>query len=98
MGGVKKITDAMLYAAAVACVDAMTEAEFAEGRTFPAISRIREVSKLVAVRVIEVALAEDLCTKITADDVDEPGSLEKLVAKKMYDPIYAPLVDPSHGN
>ena len=41
----------MLYAAAVACVDAMTEDEFASGRTFPAIDRIRDVSHLVAVRV-----------------------------------------------
>mmetsp|Transcript_28987 Transcript_28987/g.86540 ORF Transcript_28987/g.86540 Transcript_28987/m.86540 type:complete len:623 (-) Transcript_28987:53-1921(-) len=98
VGGVSEITDPMLYAAAVACADAMTEAEFAEGRTFPAISRIREVSKLVAVRVIEVALAEGLCTKISKADVVGPGSLEALVAKKMYDPVYAPLVDPSHGN
>ena len=95
VAGVREITDPMLYAAAVACVDAMTEAEFASGRTFPAIDRIRSVSHLVAVRVIEVALKEGLTTKIKPAEVAEEGALEELVAKKMYDPIYAPLVDPS---
>ena len=94
--GVTEITDPMLYAAAVACVDAMTEEEFASGRTFPAIDRIREVSHLVAVRVIEVALREGLTTKIKPAQVaGREGALEELVAKKMYDPIYVPLVDPS---
>jgi len=95
VAGVKEITDPMLYAAAVACVDAMTESEFASGRTFPSIDRIREVSHLVAVRVIQVALKEGLTAKISQTDINEAGSLEELVAKKMYDPIYVPLVDPS---
>ena len=96
VAGVTEITDPMLYAAAVACVDAMTEEEFASGRTFPAIDRIREVSHLVAVRVIEVALREGLTTKIKPAQVaGREGALEELVAKKMYDPIYVPLVDPS---
>ena len=44
VAGVQQITDGMLYAAAVACVDAMTPEEEASGRTFPDISRIRQVS------------------------------------------------------
>jgi malate dehydrogenase (oxaloacetate-decarboxylating)(NADP+) len=95
VAGVKEITDPMLYAAAVACVDAMTPEEFASGRTFPAIDRIREVSHLVACRVIEVALQEGLTTKIQQKNIDEAGSLEELVTSKMYDPKYVPLVDPS---
>ena len=43
VAGVQQITDGMLYAAAVACVDAMTPEEVADGRTFPDISRIRQV-------------------------------------------------------
>ena len=95
VAGVKEITDSMLYAAAVACVDAMTPEEFASGRTFPAIDRIRDVSRLVAVRVIEVALKEGLTTKVQQSHIDAAGSLEALVSKKMYDPLYVPLVDPS---
>ena len=83
----------MLYAAAVACVDAMTPDEIAEGRTFPKIDRIREVSHNVAVEVIKVALDSGLTTKITSEDVPTDEALAALVASKMYDPTYVPLVD-----
>jgi len=95
ISGVKEITDQMLYAAAVACVDAMTPEEHAEGRTFPAIDRIRSVSHNVAVEVIKVALDAGLTTKLDREDVPTDEKLYELVARKMYDPTYAPLVDPS---
>ena len=91
VAGVREITDGMLYAAAVACVDSMTPEEIASGRTFPAINRIREVSCNVACAVIRVALEHELVTK----PVGCESELEALVASKMYDPTYAPLVDPS---
>jgi len=93
VAGVKEITDKMLYAASVACVDAMTADEIASGRTFPAIERIRDVSHGVACHVIRVAMAQGLTTKVSASLSDE--ALERLVAQKMYDPMYVPLVDPS---
>ena len=65
----------MLYQAAVACTDAMTDDEIASGRTFPAISRIREISKEVACNVIEVALDENLCTKLSRKDVPTRDAL-----------------------
>ena len=92
VAGVKEINDQMLYAAAVACVDAMTPDEIASGRTFPAIDRIRDVSHAVAVEVIKVALKDKLTTKIATDLTDQ--ELSDLVARKMYDPVYCPLVDP----
>ena len=94
LAGVKEINDAMLYAAAVACVDAMNSEEIASGQTFPAIARIREVSHNVAVEVIKVGLAQGLCTRISREDVPTDEALGDLVARKMYDPMYAPLVDP----
>jgi hypothetical protein len=42
VGGIKRITDKMLYTAAVACADAMSPADYAEGRSFPNIQNIRE--------------------------------------------------------
>ena len=95
VAGVSEITDQMLYAAAVACVDAMTPEENAEGRTFPAIDRIRDVSHNVAVEVIKVAIDAGLTTKLSKEDMKDDASLAELVARKMYDPVYAPLVDPS---
>lgn len=42
MAGIKRITDKMLYSAAVACADSITAEDMAEGRTFPKIQSIRE--------------------------------------------------------
>jgi malate dehydrogenase (oxaloacetate-decarboxylating)(NADP+) len=42
VAGIKRITDKMLYTAAVACADSMTPECVAEGRTFPKIQNIRE--------------------------------------------------------
>lgn len=41
------ITDQMLYIAAVACANTVEEEEIKQGRTFPQIKRIREVSHAV---------------------------------------------------
>lgn len=94
VAGVKKITDKMLYVAAVACSDSMTTEEKAEGRTFPRINRIREVSLKVACAVIREALENDMTTKITSKHLEE--GLENVVARKMYFPAYHPLVANKH--
>ena len=73
----------------------MTPEENAEGRTFPAIDRIRDVSHNVAVEVIKVAIDAGLTTKLSKEDMKDDAKLAELVARKMYDPVYAPLVDPS---
>ena len=91
VSGVTEITDRMLYLAAEACTNSMTKEEIAEGRTFPHINRIREVSKNVAIAIIEEGLRMGLCTKIkrTGNELD----LYKLVSAKMYYPNYVPLVN-----
>jgi malate dehydrogenase (oxaloacetate-decarboxylating)(NADP+) len=90
VAGVTTVTDQMLYLAAVACSETMTEAEISEGRTFPNLDRIRDVSHAVACAVIEEALAEGLCTKINGDlTMDQ---ISDLVSSKMYYPQYTPLV------
>lgn len=94
LAGVSKITDTILYAAAKACTDSMTEEEMGWGRTFPSLKRIREVSHNIACAVIRQAQEEDLTTKITARDLKRDGSLEAYVSRKMYFPAYVPLVDP----
>jgi malic enzyme len=92
VAGVAKITDRMLYRAAVACTDSMNAEEMAEGRTFPCVRRIREVAHAVACAVIDEALKEGLATKITSKHVVE--GIPSLVSRKMYYPSYVPLVDP----
>ncbi len=89
ISGVSIITDKMLYVAAAACTNTMTDAEREEGRTFPDIRRIREVSKQVAVAVIQEGLDAGLVTKLSKKDMAE--GLESLVEKKMYYPDYVPI-------
>ena len=90
VGGVTHITDKMLYRAAEACTHSMTQDEIDEGRTFPNVARIREVNKLVAVAVLEEALACDMAVKIGKRELAE--GLNGLVSRKMYYPFYVPLV------
>jgi malate dehydrogenase (oxaloacetate-decarboxylating)(NADP+) len=89
IAGVQIITDKMLYKAALAIPKAMTKDEIAEGRTFPNIKRIREVSQFVAVAVIEEAIKSGLTTKITEK---HKLDLLSLVQRKQYNPHYVPLV------
>ena len=92
VGGVSKITNKMLFVAALACTNSMTSEEIAEGRTFPAVKRIRDVSHAVACAVIDEALKEGLTTTLTAANLKE--GVPELVARKMYYPSYVPLIDP----
>eukprot|EP00598_Pedospumella_elongata_P000519 CAMPEP_0184978344 /NCGR_PEP_ID=MMETSP1098-20130426/8864_1 /TAXON_ID=89044 /ORGANISM="Spumella elongata, Strain CCAP 955/1" /LENGTH=587 /DNA_ID=CAMNT_0027501465 /DNA_START=49 /DNA_END=1812 /DNA_ORIENTATION=+ len=92
VGGIERITDRMLYTAAVACADAMTPQCFAEGRTFPNIKNIREVSLQVATAIVKVALEEDLCRKIDPEDVTDDEWIRNFIARKMYFPSYVPLL------
>ena len=95
LAGVQRITDTMIYAAAIACSDAMTEEEIAEGRTFPRLNRIRIVSHAVALAVIEQAFKENQVTSISESDLKRSGNLSNLISRKMYYPVYVPLVDPN---
>lgn len=91
VAGVSRITDRMLYVAAVACSNSMTDEEIAEGRTFPDVKRIRDVSHAVACAVIDEALDKGLTTKITPKKLAE--GIPELVRRKMYFPDYVPLID-----
>lgn len=51
VGKCRIITDAMIYKASIALSDSLTQAEENEGRIFPDVSRIRDVSFKVACAV-----------------------------------------------
>lgn len=88
--GAKTVTDRMLYVAAEALANFVTEEELAEGKVFPHINKIREVSHRVAVAVIREAAREGQAPKVSEKDM---ANLEEFVAKKMYEPIYTPLIE-----
>ena len=90
IAGLERITDSMLYAAAVATADSLNEQEIAEGRTFPNVNRIRDVSHAVACAVIKQGLKEDMCDKIIPRHLEE--GIESVVTRKMYYPEYVPII------
>ena len=58
--GAKEVTDAMFIKAARALAALIREPELAEGRVYPALNRIHEVSHAIAVAVAEEACAHQL--------------------------------------
>ncbi|MCA9909126.1 MAG: NAD-dependent malic enzyme, partial [Anaerolineae bacterium] len=81
----KHVTDEMFAAAAEALAHLATEDDLAQGRIFPALTRIREVSLEIATAVAEVAYAEG-----HARD-PRPANLKEFIAQQMYDPHYKPM-------
>jgi len=77
-----RVTDEM-FAVAARCVDEKVSREdFDQGRIFPSLLRIREVSLHIAIAVARVVFTR----KLTA--MAEPADLPGFVKSKMYDPIY----------
>jgi malate dehydrogenase (oxaloacetate-decarboxylating)(NADP+) len=88
--GAKSVTQRMLYVAAEALAKFVPEEDIRDGKVFPPLNRIREVSHRIAVAVVEEAVKEGIATRIsTADQQD----VDKFVARKMYYPEYVPLVE-----
>ena len=86
--GAKKVTDRMLYVAAEALAKFITEEDHAMGKVFPSLDQIRHVSHRLAVAVIKEAVKENLATTfVPLENVDD------FVAKRMYNPVYVPLIE-----
>ncbi|MCZ6642501.1 MAG: oxaloacetate-decarboxylating malate dehydrogenase [Gammaproteobacteria bacterium] len=81
LSGATIITDGMVSAAAHALADQVTDTELEQGLLFPAVSRLREVSKAVAVAVAQAAQTQG---------VAEPSEkkLEDAVEAAMWWPDY----------
>lgn len=90
VAGCRTVSDRMLYVAAEALANFVTKEELAQGKVFPHISNIREVSHRVAVAVAEQAVREGQATKLNASAMED---LPKHIANKMYYPEYVPLVE-----
>ena len=85
--GARKITDRMLFAAAKALSELVTEEQLAAGRILPPVADIRKVAARVAAAVAASGIADGIVT-----NVPPAGDLVSYMAKKMYDPVYEPLV------
>jgi len=84
-----RVTDEMFFEAAKTLSGMVTEDEYAMGRIYPKLDRIREVSVAIGVSVAEVAFRRGL-TKM-----NRPDDLVGHVKARMYDPVYAEYIPKS---
>ncbi|HXM05733.1 MAG TPA: NAD-dependent malic enzyme [Chthoniobacterales bacterium] len=82
----RRVTDTMLLAAAGALANEVSEADLSEGRIYPPLTRIREVSEKIAGAVAEVAYTEGLA------DSPRPADLESSIREHVFVPSYASYV------
>ena len=82
----------MLYRAAVALSRMTSEAELQEGRVFPKVDRIRQVSREVATAVAHHAYEK----KIARTNPARGETVEDFVERKMYYPEYVPIFSRIH--
>ncbi len=76
------VTDEMFAAAARTLASEVSEADLAQGRIYPALTRIREVSAAIATAVAEVAYSQGIARKPKPDD------LATFIKSQMYEPKY----------
>ena len=80
--GARRVTETMFIAAARTLAGLIREDELAEGRVYPSLSRIHEVSHAIAVAVAEEAFAKKLNTHSRPEDL--PG----FIRSQMFQPEY----------
>ena len=86
VGRFSRFSDSMISASAQVLSEQVTEQELQQGLLYPAVTRLREVSAKIAVRVIEVAIAEGAC------DIDASEDVDGLVRQYIWDPEYRDYV------
>jgi len=80
------VTDEMFSVAAKALANAVSEADLAQGRIYPPLTKIKEVSAAIATAVAEVAYNQGLARKPRPDDISA------YIKSQMYDPKYTRYV------
>ena len=79
----RHVPDAMFMVAARTLASLVTEDDLAQGRVYPSLTRIREVSAAIGTAVAEVAYAQNLAR------VPRPDDLPAYIEAQMYQPRYA---------
>jgi len=80
--GARRVTDAMFIKAARTLASLIRDNELAEGRVYPSLSRIHEVSHAIAVAVAQEAYAKQLNT------LSRPEDLASYIRSQMFKPEY----------
>lgn len=80
--GARRVTDEMFLVAARTLAQQVSYADLSQGRVYPALPKIREVSAAIAFKVAEVAYKRGLAT------APEPEDLASTIKALMYYPEY----------
>ena len=80
--GARRVTDAMFIKAARTLASLIRENELAEGRVYPSLSRIHEVSHAIALAVAEEVFTAKL------NSVPRPADLSGYIRSQMFQPDY----------
>lgn len=78
----KRVTQNMISSASKALAYSLTEEELESGKLYPSISRIREISEIIAERVVETAFQEGLA------QIEKPENVSSFISERMYIPEY----------
>ena len=87
--GARRVTDSMFLAAARTLASLIREDELAEGRVYPALNRIHEVSHAIAVAVAEEVFAKKL------NSIPRPPDLSAFIRSQMFQPEYPDYSKPN---
>lgn len=80
--GARKVTDEMFLTAAYTLASQVTDSDLERGRVYPSLSRVRQVSALIARDVAKIAYDEGLTDK------KEPEDLLSAIHESMFQPVY----------
>ncbi|MGV8073833.1 MAG: NAD-dependent malic enzyme [Syntrophobacteraceae bacterium] len=84
--GAMFVTDEMFSVAAKTLAEMVSESDLDQGRIYPPLFKIRDVSLAIAKAVAEVAYSQGIATKPRGED------LEVLIRREMYEPDYQSYV------
>ncbi len=82
VAGARRVSDEMFYEAARTLAACTTQADLAQGRLYPPLSQIREISARIATAVAKTAYDRGLA------DAPRPKDLEAAVRAAQYQPVY----------
>lgn len=80
-----KVTDAMILTASESLASCVTEEEFSRGLLYPDVSRIRDVSLVIARDVIKTAQADGVDGRMDLRSMSNQ-ELEGFIKSKIYNP------------
>lgn len=79
----ERVTDEMVTAASIALADCVTASELDDGRLYPSLSEVRQVSAIVAARVIECAKQQKVSRRRNM-----PSDIGAFIKEHSYQPEY----------